>query len=92
MKIPSFSDAYYIYKLKQFYFKKDHANTSKYNHKCTKEISLMLSRRFSKPFLNEFYFFKMKKKIDKYGLNCHRYMAQSLVLCFLQYSFRKSQH
>ena len=43
----------------------------KYNHKCTKEINQMPSRRFSD--VPKFQIFLLKiKKINKYGLNNHR--------------------
>ena len=44
-------------------------------------------RQFSKMFLNDFQVFvKNEKKIDKVGLNYHRYIVQQLVLCVLRLS------
>ena len=49
---------------------------TKYNHKCTKEINLLSSRRFSKTFLNDIQNFLLKlKNIGKFGLNYHRYSS-----------------
>ena len=76
------------------YFQKrvDDFNTSKHNHKCAKEINLLSSRRFSRTFLNEISKFLKNillkiKKIDKYGLYCHKKMVQPLVLRILRCSF-----
>ena len=82
-----FGDAYNLYKLWQFNFKKEQTILIpvKYNHTCTKEINLMPSKRFS-----HFKIFLLKmKKIDNYGLNYHRYRVQPLVLRILRRSFWK---
>ena len=58
-----------------FYFKKEQTilMPAKYNHKCTKEIYLLPSRRFS----NIFKFFLLKmKKIDTFDLNYDKHMIQ----------------
>ena len=56
---------------------------AKYDHKCTKEINLLHTDDFLNEF--QFFFFKMKK-MDKFGLNYHRYIVQSLVLHILRCS------
>ena len=72
-----------MYKLQQFNFEKEKTILipAKYNHTFTKEINFL--RRFS-----DFKFFfvvvKNEKKIDNYGLNCHRYMVHPLVLRILR--------
>ena len=56
--------------------------SAKYNDTCTKEINLLsLPKRVSK-----FFLFKMKK-INKFGLNYHRYMVHPLVKRILRRSF-----
>ena len=42
---------------------------AKYNHTCTKEIKLFLFRRFFDLMHFKSFLLKMKKKIDKFGLN-----------------------
>ena len=48
----------------------------------------MYEKSLPDDFLNEFqnFFAKIKKKIDKFGLNFHRYMIQLLILRILRRS------
>ena len=63
---------------------------AKSNHKCRNVFNILPSRLFSKTFPNEFLFshfwFKNKKKINKFGLSYHRHMIQPSVLRILRCS------
>ena len=79
----SFGDTY-MYKLKQFNFKKQQTIfiPVKYNHTCTKEIHRM-------PFQTIFFskFFDKNEKIYNHDLNYHGSIVQPLVLGILRCSF-----
>ena len=62
---PPFGDTYNMYKLQQFNFKKEQMILipAKYNPKCTKEINLLFSRRFT-VFFPKFFSKNEKKSIN----------------------------
>ena len=59
---------------------------TKCNHKCTEEINLLPSRRFSDK-MNFKNFFVKNENIAKFGLKYHRYLVQLLVFRILRCSF-----